>query len=389
MQKHVLSGLLSMCGLFAVVPSARAQLLVGVETDAANSHNAAVWHIDVATGDRTMLFPGGASGIAVDDQGGRVFVANGSQLSLWNYGAGPSATLLGTLVKPGGANLVVTALGFGGGRLFATTANCCASTSPWLYEVDPTTLVATPLPTTVLLSWIEALSFDASSGLFYLQHDDGELYVMDILGGGSPQQVGDIFFGPDGGSLGSNGRYFVTFDDGQAIKVYDFTTNSYAPAQYWSPYAFGLDAAGADWAPNLVPPTSPRVYCQPTTPGGPLLRTVHSGTPSASAGSGFTITHTQILANSRVQPHFSLTGRANAPFVSGIRCVRVPVFRMPQSAQISFTHALDFNAFIANSGNPALIAGQTVWYQLAVQSPANTAAGTFTLSAGVEFTILP
>lgn len=389
MSKHVLSSLSLLCGLFGAVPCAHAQLIVGVQTNAANTYNAAVWHIDLTSGDRTMLFPGGASAIAVDDAGGRVFVANGSQLSLWNYGSGPSATLLGTVLKPNGASLDVTGLAYGGGRLFATAVASSQPTSQWLFEVDPTTLAATPMPTTVGLSWIEAVSFDASSGLFYLQHDSGPLYTMDILGGGSPQIVSDIQFGPDGGTVGANGLYYVTYDNASSIPIFNLATNAYTGNYIWSPYYNGLDAAGADWAPNFTAAAGPRVYCQPSPVTGNHLRTLHAGSPSASAGSGFTITHTQIPALSRVQPHFSLSGPASAPFFSGLRCVRVPVFRMPQTQSVTGTHVLDFNAYIASGANPGLVAGQTVWFQLATQTAAGASNDAFTLSAGVRFTITP
>lgn len=369
--------------------TASAQLLVGVQSNAANTFNAAVWHIDVTTGERTMLFPGGASAIAVDDAGGRVFVANAAQLSLWNYGSGQTATVLGTVQRASGGALNITGMAFGGGRLFATTTASNLPTAQWLFEIDLSTLVATPLPTTQGLSWIEALSFDAASGLFYLQHDDGDIYTMDILGGGAPQIVADIGFGPDGGALGANGRYYVTYDNAGPFPIFDLTTNTYTGSSIWSPYFNGLDAAGADWAPNFNAAPGPRVYCQPSPNAVNHLRTLHAGTPSASAGSGFTITHTQVPNNSRVQPHFSLSGPASAPFLGGLRCVRVPVFRMPQSTGVSGTHVLDFNAYIASGANPGLVAGQTVWFQLATQTPAGAANDTFTLSAGLRFTIAP
>lgn len=336
-----------------------------------------------------MLFPGGASAIAVDDAGGRVFVANGTQLSRWNYGDGQTATALGTVQRAGGNALDITGMAYGGGRLFATTIASSQPTAQWLFEIDLTTLVATPLPTTQGLSWIEAVSFDATSGLFYLQHDSGQLYRMDILGGGSPQIVADIGFGPDGGALGANGRYYVTFDNVATIPIFDLAANAYTGTSIWSPYTSGLDAAGADWAPNFSAAAGPRVYCQPSPLSVAHLRTFHAGVPSASAGSGFTITHSLIPSTSRVQPHFSLSGPASAPFFGGLRCIRVPVFRMPQSSGVSSTHVLDFNAYIASGANPGLVAGQTVWFQLATQTAAGAANDTFTLSAGLRFTILP
>jgi hypothetical protein len=387
MPKHLRSGLALFLSLAAFAESARAQLIVGVET---LSTGAGIWHIDVATGVRVLLFHGGAGAIAVDDAGGRVFAADRSELSVWNYGGGSTATLLGTVLKPNSTPMVITGMGFGGGRLFATTTATSQPTAQWLFEIDLTTLIATPLPTTQGLSWIEAVSFDSTSGLFYLQHDSGQMYTMDILGGGSPQPVAVHGFGPDGGTVGANGLYYITYDDWQPIQVFDLAANAYTGATFWSPYSFGRDAAGADWAPSLTPPIDPRVYCQPSAGGANgLIRTLYDGTPSASAGSGFTLTHTRIPSNSRVHPHFSLTGPANAPFFGGLRCVRVPVFRMPQTQNVTGTHVLDFNAYIASGANPGLVAGQTVWFQLATQTAASAANDIFNLSAGVRFTIAP
>lgn len=366
---------------------ASAQLVVSVGT---LGSNAGIWRVDVTTGQRALLFNGGASAIAVDDAGGRVFAADGSQLASWNYGAGPNATVLGTVVKPTGAPLDIQGMAFGGGRLFATTIASSQATAQWLFEIDLTTLVATPLPTTQSLTWIEEMSFDSASGLFYLQHDIGTMYTMDILGGGSPQFVATHGFGPDGGALGANGLYYITYDDGGPIRVFDLTTNSYTGTTYWSPYNAGADAAGADWAPSLLPPTNTRVFCEPSMPNVPNhICTLYAGSPSASAGSGFTITNSPVPTNSRVQPHFSLTGPANAPFLGGLRCVRTPVFRMPQTNGVSGAYTLDFNSYIASGANPGLVAGQTVWFQLATQTQSGAANNTFALSAGLRFTILP
>lgn len=390
MSNHVLSVLGVSCLVLSLPEPAHAQLIVGVEADAVNTFNAAVWRIEVASGERELLFPGGAGAIAVDDQGGRVFTANGPQLSVWNYGSGPAATLLGVVATQSGTALGLSGMAFGGGRLFAAKPSSQAPTGEWLYEIDLSTLIATPIATTPVLTWIEELSFDPASGLFYAQHDSGAMYSLDILGGGSPSLVASHGFGPDGGALGANGQYYITFDDGQPIRVFDLAANTYTSTSLWSPYHAGLNNAGADWAPSLQASTGPSVYCAPSPIGqGAHLRTLYSGAPSASAGSGFTITHVQIAPQSRVQPHFSLSGPANAPFFGGLRCVRVPVFRMPYTPMVSGAHVFDFNAYIASGANPALVAGQTVWLQLATQNALGASNGTFALGAGLRFTILP
>lgn len=378
----------TLCFALALIGSAaHAQLVVGVQS---NASHAAVWRVDVATGHRSLLFYGGAGAIAVDDAGGRIFAANGSVLSVWNYGGGQSATQLGTVRNAAGVALPISGMAFGGGRLFAAKPFSHAPAGAWLFEVDLATLVATPIVANPTVHWVEEISFDASTGTFLMQEDGaGSLYRMDILGGGSPQLVGSIGFGPDGGALGANGLYYVTYDNPIPFRVFDLATNAYTSTSFWCPYYFDLDNAGADWAPSLVPPSDPRVYCAPTPAMVSPMFPTYAGTPSASAGSGFVITHTAVPTGSRVHPHFSLTGAASAPFAGGLRCVRTPVFRMPQAHNVTFSHSLDFNAYIASGANPGLVSGQTVWFQLAAQSTTGANNGTFSLSPGLRFTIAP
>jgi len=376
-----LKSLVATLALASFAAPASAQLIVGAES---NNPLDAVWRIDVATGERALLFYGGSSALAVDDAGGRIFSANFAQLSQWNYGGGQSATVLGALQHASGAPFLPTGLAYGGGRLFATVQDLFCTGS--LFEVDLTTLIATPLPNTACLGWIEALSFEPSTGEFVLQSDSGHLMRMDILGGGAPQLMGSIGFGLDGGALGTNGAYYVMYDQGgSTIDELDLATLAYTGSEYWAPFYGGVDNAGSDWAPSLVVPPGPRVYCEPTLAGSPP-RPTYTGLPSASAGSGFAITHAPLSSSSRVQPHISLAGPAQAPFLTGKRCLKLPVLRLPHTSVTNGVHSFDFNAYIASGVNPALVAGQSVWYQIVEVRPA---IDTTILGPGVSFTILP
>jgi hypothetical protein len=367
--------------LASLAAPASAQLIVGAES---NYSLDAVWRIDVTSGERALLFYGGSSALAVDDAGGRIFSANFAQLSQWNYGGGPSATVLGNLRDASGALFRPAGLAYGGGRLFATALDMFCT--GWLFEIDLTTLVATPLPTLTCLTWIEALSFEPTTGHFVLQGDSGQLYLMDILGGGVPLPMGSIPFGFDGGALGANGVYYVMYDQGgTSIEAIDLATLGFTGAKYWTPFYGTGDNAGADWAPSLVVPPGPRVYCEPTLTGL-QPRPTYTGLPSASAGSGFTITHAPISGPSRVQPHISLVGPAQAPFLTGKRCLKLPALRLPHAFVTSGVHSIDFNAYIASGVNPALVAGQSVWFQIV---EIRTALDTTNLGPGVSFTILP
>jgi hypothetical protein len=377
-----LKSLVATLALASFAAPSSAQLIVGAESTYALD---AVWRIDVATGERALLFYGGSSALAVDDAGGRIFSANFAQLSQWNYGGGQSATVLGNLKYASGQPFRPSGLAYGGGRLFATVDDIfCVG---WLFEVDLTTLTATQLPNTGCLGWVEALSFEPSTGQFVLQNDNGQLYRVDILGGGVPQPIGFIGTGLDGGALGANGAYYVMDDQGDfPIERFDLTTNSYTGTTYWAPFYGTGDNAGADWAPSLVVPPGPRVYCEPTLAGSPP-RPTYTGSPSASAGSGFTITHALISGGSvsRVHPHISLVGPAQAPFLTGKRCLKLPVLRLPPAQAVGSVHNFDFNAYIASGVNPALVAGQSVWFQIVVVNPAFDSR----LGPGVSFTILP
>lgn len=369
---------------------ASAQLIVGAESNYALD---AVWRIDVTTGERALLFYGGASAIAVDDAGGRIFTANIGQLSVWNYGGGPSATVLGNLTDPSGLPFQPSGMAFGAGRLVATREDFPCS--GWLFEIDLTTLVALPLPTPLTCISSKALSFEPSTGQFVMQGATGGLLRMDIFGGGAIQQIGTIGYPPDGGALGDAGAYYVVHDRGLwPIAKFDLATNSYTQTTYWAPYYGTGQNAGADWAPSLVLPPGPRVYCEPRLPGVPEpLRPTYTGTPSASAGGGFTITHAPLSdVNSRVQPHISLVGPAQVPFHTGQRCLRLPVLRLPHQVVANGVHSFDFNAYLASGANPALVAGQTVWYQvIEVPGPyiGTPPLSLINLGPGVSFTILP
>ena len=140
------------------------------------------------------------SAIAVDDLGGRVLFALGSEVRQWNYGAAQNSALaLGSIRTANGAALGVTGLAFGGGRLFGSTVG-----NPWLYEISPATLVATPIATPQHFDLVLGLSFDSASGLFHAAVEslagsnlDCDLYSIDLLNGGLPTFVGRV---PDGGS---------------------------------------------------------------------------------------------------------------------------------------------------------------------------------------------
>ncbi len=122
----------------------------------------------------------------------------------------------------------------------------------------------------------------------------------------------------------------------------------------------------------------PIVYCTAKTNSAGCTPSIgFSGSPSASAGSGFVIQATQTLDNKAGLLFYSLSGGKITAYQGGFLCVKSPTVRTnllnsgssgapPCTGVFSF----DFNAHIASSGNSALQApGQAVWAQFWSRDP--------------------
>ncbi|MBI5433057.1 MAG: VCBS repeat-containing protein [Planctomycetes bacterium] len=134
------------------------------------------------------------------------------------------------------------------------------------------------------------------------------------------------------------------------------------------------------------------VYCTAKTNSVGCTPAIGStGTPSASASSGFAIT----CSNSREAKTgilFYGSQSFGATFQGGHLCVKPPTKRTPPqtspgSGPCDGTYSFDFNAYLAGGGDPNLGQGSTVytqWWMRDPQSPSTTG-----LSAGLSFVLCP
>jgi YD repeat-containing protein len=151
----------------------------------------------------------------------------------------------------------------------------------------------------------------------------------------------------------------------------------------------------------------PTIYCTAKVNSAGCAPSVgFSGSPSASAGSGFSITATNVLDNKFGLLFYSLTGAQAAPFQGGILCAKPPHVRTDIQSSGSGSSPgcqgtsgstgsfdFDFNAYIASGKDPSLTpanaAGKTVNAQFWSRDPGFAPPNNTNLTDAVEFTIGP
>ncbi len=122
-----------------------------------------------------------------------------------------------------------------------------------------------------------------------------------------------------------------------------------------------------------------------------------SGSPSASAGSGFTLTAAQVLNHKSGLFFYSLNGRQSVPFGGGQLLVTPPLRRSgalnsngsPSGVDCSGSFSFDFNAWIASGVDPALTAGATVDGQFWYRDPGFLPPNAIGLTRGAHFGVAP
>ncbi|HVS19960.1 MAG TPA: CHRD domain-containing protein [Planctomycetota bacterium] len=136
-------------------------------------------------------------------------------------------------------------------------------------------------------------------------------------------------------------------------------------------------------------------YCtaKPTSIAGCLPTISATGTPSASAGSGFQVATGPVPGSNIGIYFYSKTQSNSAPFQGGTLCIGGQILRTPGTFSggtlgvCDGAYGIDFNAFVASGIDPALGAGSLVflqtWYR---DPPASFGSG---LSAALKFELLP
>ncbi|MBK8181207.1 MAG: hypothetical protein IPK67_20470 [Planctomycetes bacterium] len=147
---------------------------------------------------------------------------------------------------------------------------------------------------------------------------------------------------------------------------------------------------------------APVAYCTPKTNSlGCVPAVAFTGSPSATAASGFSVSASQVRNNRAGLCLYSASGRAAVPFTGGTLCLATPVRRSiplqsggnPQPANdCSGIYSIDLNAFGrgALGGHPAPFLsapGTVVQAQFWGTDPGFPAPNSTTLSEGIEFTL--
>jgi hypothetical protein len=379
--------LLAVLWLALAFPSS-AQLILGCDETAPGATNA--WYVDVETGNVTPLWSGIMCwGLATDDANRTIYFNSDSALYAAQY-PGCTPVLLGTVKDLAGAPQSLVGLAFVEGVLYATKS----VGNEAVYAIDPATLIAT-----VVLDYpddeydLGGLDYNPQDELFYATNDDptphgAGIFALNVL---RSQEIAFVASYPAGvidvdGCAVGNGKVWLVEDEPAPLHCFDLATRTYDPQPLPSPIGAPEVFSGGAFAPGLVVPGNVVAYCTAKPSScGTLPAIGSSGTPSATAASGFEIT----CINARGSDPFNLkngvliysvTGPGNAPFQGGTLCLMAgaPIKRtitLPPAVagtpgNCDAVHVIDMNAFaqkqIPGQANPDLALTQVcqqVWCQ--------------------------
>ncbi len=142
--------------------------------------------------------------------------------------------------------------------------------------------------------------------------------------------------------------------------------------------------------------TNPTTYCTAkTTSLGCTPAISATGTPSASAGSGFVAMSAPVPGTHIGIFFYGQNGPAAIPFSGAFLCAEPPVLRTPASfpggtfGMCNGAYMIDFNAYIATGVDPTLVAGSQVQLQSWFRDPFDPTGFGTGLSNGLRFELRP
>ena len=223
------------------------------------------------------------------------------------------------------------------------------------------------------------------------------------------QLVVDVY-----GEIGVDGTGQVwEYTDGYARRLGSASSGVFLFADWFFSGPDALEDPGGDpaevllmqasTAPGSYAPCVPGVvsYCTAgTSASGCQATLTAAGVPSASAGSGFTVSAASVEGSKKGVLFFGVNGRQAAPWGSGtsFQCVAAPVSRtglLPTGGslgQCDGAIAVDLNATWCSTCPQAGInpgVGTLVQTQLWYRDPLNPSGTTTSLSDALEFTVTP
>ena len=267
-----------------------------------------------------------------------------------------------------------------------------------LFTIDPNTAAANLVG--VLGQQRRGLCCDATGQLYCFGYN-GRLYsVSSVTGGATPVGGGGgaIAITADG-SFTPDGKLYATDQDGSIHQI-DPTTGIEIPVGNTGlgSTCLGLVDAGATCSGAVTPYCTGKVNslgCTPSITG--------VGTPSATAGSGFSVKGSQVRNQKNGLLFYGTTGQASTPYQNGTLCVKSPIKRTGSqssggspapAADCSGIWSIDMNSFAVSAGPPVPLAalqvpGTIVYCQWWGRDPGFAAPNNTQLSNGLTYTICP
>jgi hypothetical protein len=258
------------------------------------------------------------------------------------------------------------------GNVGTTTAGPPSSSAPFYVSMRPVDNAGNWNPGFVWTGpyYVDAVAPSGPTGLYSTSH---------TLGVVSCDSTIDVAWTPASDFESGVVGYAIEWDSNPstavtaAVTLPWFGSSATSPtlaAGFWYCHIQARDVAGNSGATQhlgpfvVVPGGVMSTYCTAKTNSLGCVSTLGwSGTPSATAASGFVVTCSNVLNQKSGQLIYSLTGANSAPFQGGVLCVAPPVRRTvivnsggnPSGNDCSGVFSLDFNTFARGgySPNPA------------------------------------